>query len=189
MSSTLKWYQPRGVAEWEWANGTLPELKNFNRLLRRWMLALGGPTLLGVAIWAPDHFVRIACGMVGFLAYTLVFYLQGKVRLWAGSHYELDARGLRGYGPGAAGRHRWKDVESHRFSDHPDVPNIRRLEFKPRQSERWRSWSFDPAKVDESALRAILCEHLPTPIDRRYPGMILASFDSHANPRFAPIQG
>lgn len=159
MAVIAKWTMPKQVMEWEQKE----QQKALTRALRayvKWFIILGGAAAFIVYKYFRDELSRVLAAMSAAAAllplHTLSSFI-GVAKRRGG--FTISDKGLSESAGG--GTLIWDRIEAYLFADHPGVPGIRRLEFKARHRAKWRKWAFDPALVDESALRKIMSDHLP----------------------------
>ena len=164
MAALLKWKEPRAVTDYEFKHEGLPALKNMFWLFGKWSVILGIPVTYVTWRWMPEALLPalrglLICGTFLPAAFSLQFWLSCKM----GIHYQIDKKGLLRFFGDKARRYFWKDIESYRFDDYPNIPDIRQLIISVtfRQKKFEREFRFDPQQVNEQTLAELLRQHLP----------------------------
>jgi hypothetical protein len=164
MPDTIKWRQPKADEQLRRKRSA----DEFHRAIKicviTWVVG-GIPTLYLIHMCVPEQF-WVSAGCLAAVAVLFPVWLASFVHIESRAAYSLDGRRGAHRNTPPIRWYRWRRIEGYRLGDHPDVPGLRVLHLKIARVwfERgwgWARWAFDPAEVDESALRAMLEEHLP----------------------------
>jgi hypothetical protein len=157
MSGTIKWRQPKAAADLTRSRSGA----GWNVLPAVHGLMLAG-LLIALYVFLTTGSTTAIHGILTFGGLDVAVaatsrWLKGR----RGVTYEVGRAGLGMPEPLMVVRWRWHTIEAYELTSHPDMPGFRCLAFKAKRSAGWNMWFFDPFEVDESALCAILEEHLP----------------------------
>jgi len=158
----FQWTEPRAAAHLNGQHENWSTCKKFIARFLKFGIAIGLPVLVATKIWLPEGFLPATIGLLVVLVFCCLLPILAFLQVWilskAGIVCAITKKGL----VKSSVLYEWKNIISHKFNDHPDLPNVRVLSLKvhDENGEHERQFCFDPNEVSETKIRELIEPHL-----------------------------